>query len=97
LSSKFEGFPNSLLEALSSGLACISSDCDYGPKEIIKNRKNGILFKNNNYLDLYKKLKYLISNKKVICLYGNQAKVDFRCEKYNEDKLIKWKNIIKIN
>ena len=84
LSSKFEGFPNSLLEALSSGLACISSDCDYGPKDIITNKKNGILFKNGNYSDLHKKLKYLITNKNRMRLYGKQAKKDFRYEKYNE-------------
>lgn len=97
LSSRFEGFPNSLLEALSSGLACISSDCDYGPKDIIRNNKNGILFKNNNYSDLHKKLKYLINNKKVINLYGKQAKKDFRSKNYNEDKITKWKKIIQTN
>ena len=30
-------------------------------------------------------------------LYGKQAKKDFRYEKYNENKLLKWKNLVEIN
>jgi GalNAc-alpha-(1->4)-GalNAc-alpha-(1->3)-diNAcBac-PP-undecaprenol alpha-1,4-N-acetyl-D-galactosaminyltransferase len=43
LPSRVEGFPNSLLEAMSQGICCISTDCKTGPKEIIENGKNGIL------------------------------------------------------
>jgi len=43
LPSRFEGFPNTLLEAMSAGICCIATDCKTGPKEIIENGKNGIL------------------------------------------------------
>ena len=43
LSSRFEGYPNTLLEAMKIGMPIISSDCEYGPKEIIKDNFNGIL------------------------------------------------------
>lgn len=43
LPSRFEGFPNALLEAMAYGCACIACDCDTGPRDLITNDKDGIL------------------------------------------------------
>jgi GalNAc-alpha-(1->4)-GalNAc-alpha-(1->3)-diNAcBac-PP-undecaprenol alpha-1,4-N-acetyl-D-galactosaminyltransferase len=43
LPSLSEGFPNALIEAMSVPLACISSDCIAGPRDIICNGENGLL------------------------------------------------------
>ena len=44
LSSKEEGMPNALLEAMSAGLACIATDCPCGgPKELLTDGVNGFL------------------------------------------------------
>lgn len=37
LTSKNEGFGNVLVEAMSLGIPLISSDCDFGPREILNN------------------------------------------------------------
>ena len=42
-SSRREGFPLILLEAMSKGLACVAFDCPTGPADIIDDHRNGLL------------------------------------------------------
>jgi len=48
LSSRNEGFPNVILEALSCGCPVVAYDCLSGPSEIIENNKNGLLVKDQD-------------------------------------------------
>ena len=43
LSSRFEGFPLVLIEAMSKGMAVAAFDCPTGPAELIDDHRNGLL------------------------------------------------------
>lgn len=60
LSSNFETFGVVLIEALACGLPLIATECG-GPKDIV-NKKNGILIKTNNQLELKKAMLYMYEN-----------------------------------
>ena len=71
LSSKFEGLPNVLLEAIVLKKFVISSRCPTGPKEILLNGKYGYLFKVGDYKNLAKLILEYSKNKR-----KNKKKID---------------------
>jgi glycosyltransferase involved in cell wall biosynthesis len=62
LSSRFEGFPNTLLEAMSHGMPVVSFDCDTGPREIIRNGTDGLLAATGSVDHLSEKLRLLMGD-----------------------------------
>ncbi|MEG1506768.1 MAG: glycosyltransferase family 4 protein [Bacilli bacterium] len=94
LTSRHEGLPLVLLEAMECGLPIISFDCPCGPKDIIKDGYNGYLVENGNIKELSKSIEALISNFSKIKEIGANSKKE--SERYNMEKImIKWEELIK--
>ena len=73
LSSLFEGYPNVLIEAMAMGLPVISTNCDYGPSEIIENGKNGLLVPMDNVEAMRNTLEKLMANATLRTKMGIEA------------------------
>lgn len=71
--SKSEGFPNALIEAMYFELACVSTDCPTGPSEIIIDGKNGFLIEVGNQSQLEDRLEKLITDPNLRNTFGNEA------------------------
>lgn len=63
LTSDFEGIPNSMIEALSVGIPCISTDCSPGgARVLIQNNLNGFIVNREDYEGISKKAIYILKN-----------------------------------
>lgn len=93
MTSRTEGFPMVLLEAMASGLPSIAYDCPIGPRAIIAHNQNGFLIPDNNIEKYVKKLSFLIENEEVRLKFGADAKLT--SEKFSIEKVMEhWKKFL---
>jgi glycosyltransferase involved in cell wall biosynthesis len=73
LPSHYEGFPNALLEAMSSGIACISTNVGAVP-DILVHGSNGVIIPVNDKKSIISALSDLIINKEKRTLIGENGR-----------------------
>lgn len=92
LSSRYEGLPMVLLEAMSYGLAIVSYDCKCGPKDIIDNNRNGVLVEEGNVNKLADAIIEVINNDTKRKMLAKNAKEDSKI--YSTECIMKqWMNM----
>ena len=86
LSSLWEGFGLVLLEAMSLGMSVVSTDCDYGPNEIIENERSGLLVPVADPPKLASAILRLIRNEKLRADLAVEAKK--RAQYFSSDRMV---------
>lgn len=74
LSSRYEGFPNVLLEAMVQGRAVVAADCDSGPSDIVRDGENGVLVPANDAEALRRGLRVLMRDADLRARLGMAAR-----------------------
>jgi glycosyltransferase involved in cell wall biosynthesis len=78
LSSRYEGMPMILGEAMISGVPPVAFACPSGPKDMIRNGEDGFLVENGNVEQLAEKISYLIEHESIRKSMGCQARANIK-------------------
>lgn len=65
MSSRYEGLPMVLIEAMVCGLPVVSFDCEHGPRDVIEDNENGFLIPAFNIKLMAQKIIFLIENEPI--------------------------------
>jgi glycosyltransferase involved in cell wall biosynthesis len=83
MTSRAEGFPMVLIEAMSAGVPLVAMDCPRGPGEIVDDGKNGFLVADGDVAGFSESLRTLVEQDDVRERCGRQAQQD--AHRYDPD------------
>lgn len=94
LSSDYEGIPNALLEAMSIGLPCVSTDCSPGgARMLINNEENGLIVPCGDSCKLAEAICRMIEDREFAINCGKKA-LEVR-ERFSQQNILSaWKDYI---
>ncbi len=98
--SVIEGFPNALMEAMATPLACVSFNCEAGPSDLIRDGENGFLVDVGNVDALVEKVTSLIENENLrnsITRNASSAKKDYALTEIANRYLLFFDRVIAAN
>ena len=81
-----------LVEAMASGVPCVSFDCPYGPRNIIRNEEDGLLVDYLNSQALADGLCRLIEDENLRKRFGRKARENIK--RFSKDEIMdKWSRL----
>lgn len=91
-SSRGEGFPLALMEAMATGVPCAAFDCAPGVHEIVRDGEDGLLAALGNTGELARRLDMLMSDKELRDRMGEAARVNI--QRYTTDEIVRrWEEL----
>ncbi|UPZ30879.1 glycosyltransferase [Streptomyces sp. LRE541] len=92
LSSRGEGFPLALMEAMAMGVPCVAFDCAPGVREIVHDGVDGLLAGLGNTGELARRLDTLMSDKELRDGMGERARADI--QRYTTTEIVnRWEGL----